>query len=211
MKFTREEYLERGANFPKEDGYVCLGGGVSDDLKDFHPDEIYSRATNKQPLSSGWTGGSVGHPYYVKEETFNKKFPMKRRYKYQIKIHGPEHGKLVQETLFARGFVWNGDGSQELKQAFKQAFQQGRVGEIVISHEDTLLYGSFESEFGGDAETITLDDVFKLDLRKKITSVLVKLNCDYNAVVTKETIKVGCQEFPISIIKDLAEAYEKLG
>ena len=38
----------------------------------------------------------------------------------------------------------------------------------------------------------------------------VKLNSDYTATVTKETIKVGCQTFPVSILKDLQKALESL-
>lgn len=44
----------------------------------------------------------------------------------------------------------------------------------------------------------------------KPTSIAVKLNDSYEAVVTKDSIKVGCQTFPISILKELNEAAAKL-
>ena len=38
----------------------------------------------------------------------------------------------------------------------------------------------------------------------------LKLNASYTAIVTKETIKVGCQTFPITILKQLQELHNKL-
>ncbi len=38
----------------------------------------------------------------------------------------------------------------------------------------------------------------------------VRLNSKYDAVVTKDTVTVGCQTFPISILDKLVEAREKL-
>jgi len=42
------------------------------------------------------------------------------------------------------------------------------------------------------------------------TEETVKLNNSYSAVVTKKTIKVGCQEFPVEILKELQIALESL-
>lgn len=39
---------------------------------------------------------------------------------------------------------------------------------------------------------------------------IVKLNDNYQAVVSKDTIKVGCQTFPVSILDELKEAHKKL-
>jgi hypothetical protein len=41
-------------------------------------------------------------------------------------------------------------------------------------------------------------------------SIKVQLNSEYVATVTKTEIKVGCQTFPVSIIKDLSRAYNDL-
>jgi hypothetical protein len=41
-------------------------------------------------------------------------------------------------------------------------------------------------------------------------SINVQLNSEYVATVTKTEIKVGCQTFPVSIIKDLSRAYNDL-
>ncbi len=60
---------------------------------------------------------------------------------------------------------------------------------------------------------INFDDLHKFDdFVKKLdnTEALVILNKEYTAVVTATDIKVGCQTFPISIIKDLQAALDKV-
>lgn len=42
------------------------------------------------------------------------------------------------------------------------------------------------------------------------TEVTVKLNDSYSAVVSKDTVKVGCQTFPIDILKKLQTAADSL-
>lgn len=42
------------------------------------------------------------------------------------------------------------------------------------------------------------------------TQVEVKLNSKYTAIVTKTRIKVGCQTFPVSKIKELTDALNSL-
>ena len=48
------------------------------------------------------------------------------------------------------------------------------------------------------------------DIYQKPEHVEVKLNSQYNAIVTSDTIQVGCQKFPISILKDLQDAHKSL-
>jgi hypothetical protein len=48
------------------------------------------------------------------------------------------------------------------------------------------------------------------DIYQKPTSVSVKLNNQYDAIVTSDTIQVGCQKFPISILKSLQDAHKSL-
>ena len=56
------------------------------------------------------------------------------------------------------------------------------------------------------------EDVDKMvrDLFVTKKSVTVKLNDEYNAVVSNETVIVGCQTFPISKLLELVEVYKKL-
>lgn len=41
-------------------------------------------------------------------------------------------------------------------------------------------------------------------------SVSIKLNDKYEALVTEDTITVGCQEFPISILEELVKAHKSI-
>lgn len=43
-----------------------------------------------------------------------------------------------------------------------------------------------------------------------VDNVKVKLNDDYDAIVSKDTIEVGCQTFPISILDELVEARKQI-
>lgn len=49
-----------------------------------------------------------------------------------------------------------------------------------------------------------------LALFDKPKSVEVKLNDNHTAIVSADTVKVGCQTFPASIISELAEAHNKV-
>jgi hypothetical protein len=41
-------------------------------------------------------------------------------------------------------------------------------------------------------------------------SIEIQLNDSYTAVVSKDTVKVGCQEFPVSKLKELIEAHSSI-
>ena len=53
---------------------------------------------------------------------------------------------------------------------------------------------------------------FLIELEKNLTpeEYKVKLKDNYIAIVSKDHIKVGCQTFPVSNIKDLQVAYNKI-
>jgi hypothetical protein len=44
----------------------------------------------------------------------------------------------------------------------------------------------------------------------KPREVIVKLNKSYDAIITKDEIKVGCQTFPITVLKEMQEALDGL-
>jgi hypothetical protein len=46
---------------------------------------------------------------------------------------------------------------------------------------------------------------------EKSADIKVKLNSKYDAIVSKDSIVVGCQIFPISILDDLVKAKDELG
>ena len=87
------------------------------------------------------------------------------------------------------------------------------------SFEDEINWGSEHYKFGGDKiirnstniNVLSLDEfALKMMGLGKPTSYKVKLNDNHEAVVTKDSIKVGCQTFPHSIVEELKAAIEKL-
>jgi len=87
------------------------------------------------------------------------------------------------------------------------------------SFEDEMKIGATHYRFVGkkiirnDVNTNVLSlDEFALKMMGlgKPTSYKVKLNDNHEAVVTKDSIKVGCQTFPHSVVEELKAAIEKL-
>ena len=56
---------------------------------------------------------------------------------------------------------------------------------------------------------ISFKEIGNLDVHINL-KVEVVLNSDYTAVVTKDTITVGCQKFPIAVLQKLLEAQLKV-
>jgi len=62
-----------------------------------------------------------------------------------------------------------------------------------------------------DRKEFSLAEVSNLkDYLKNGDSVEVVLNDSYTAIVSKDTVKVGCQTFPITVLKALVAAHKKL-
>jgi hypothetical protein len=87
------------------------------------------------------------------------------------------------------------------------------------SFEDEMNWGSQHYRFVGDKiirndaniNVLSLDEfALKMMGLGKPTSYKVKLNDNHEAVVTKDSIKVGCQTFPHSVVEELKAAIEKL-
>jgi hypothetical protein len=58
-------------------------------------------------------------------------------------------------------------------------------------------------------KVISFKEIGKLEELLNL-KVEVKLNNTYTAIVTEDTIAVGCQKFPISILNDLMKAHHKI-
>lgn len=52
------------------------------------------------------------------------------------------------------------------------------------------------------------DDFFKAAIDMVARPIEVKLNNQYTAKITKDTVEVGCQKFPISVIKEVLRTWE---
>jgi hypothetical protein len=77
-------------------------------------------------------------------------------------------------------------------------------------HASTLVYDALKTSpyvvalYGGGV-TVPYEQCKLLP-----TQVTVKLNDKYSAVVTNQTITVGCQTFPVSIVEELTKAINSL-
>lgn len=69
-----------------------------------------------------------------------------------------------------------------------------------ITHADSENY--FQKHIYTES---TLDDLFE-----KIEPIKVKLNSQYTAVVYKDKIVVGCQEFTMEVFEELKKAVDKV-
>lgn len=75
-----------------------------------------------------------------------------------------------------------------------------------------VIFSNRDEQIGGNTipyahhKTIDFNQLFSIFLPKTET---VKLNDSYIAEVTKDSVKVGCQTFPISIIDALVAARNK--
>lgn len=71
---------------------------------------------------------------------------------------------------------------------------------------------SITGRVGPSEINIKFADIGKLDeiIKKHKAPVEVKLNESYTAIVSKDTIKVGCQTFKIGILTSLLAAHKKV-
>ena len=77
---------------------------------------------------------------------------------------------------------------------------------IIIDGND--IYGS-QGDIVRQLKTLTVIEFADIPKLFKANTVSVKLNDEYDAIVSADEIKVGCRTFPISIIDKLVEAKEK--
>ena len=74
--------------------------------------------------------------------------------------------------------------------------------------------GSRDREYGenqvlGGRKVLALDSLYQEPFMEP-QEIKVVLNIQYTATVTKDGVKVGCQEFPLEIIEDLKKAKDEL-
>ena len=81
---------------------------------------------------------------------------------------------------------------------------------------NVLYFNKGEDYFGGWTEIATQSLKYKQVTLAQLVEMLtpeeikVELNSEYTAIVTKEGVKVGCQSFPTSKIRELAKALDEV-
>jgi hypothetical protein len=122
----------------------------------------------------------------------------------------PIISEAVQKLLFQAGYKWGGrwGGSNPTtvgnnNQGALFAYESGK-----ITYADEQ-YGR-QNDQHGPLVDLTKEPIIKLIELLEITPVRVKLNSAYTAEVSedKKTVKVGCQTFDSTKIKELAKLLE---
>ncbi len=124
--------------------------------------------------------------------------------KFVIKIHSQEHSKVVQTRLFELGFRWHGYFGQKFASEPVNFYKEA-AAILASAKTNELEYSPFDwyQKNFPDYKVFTTDDLFSIE---KEVVVKVKLNSDYEAIVSKAGIVVGCQTFPLEIVEKLVAA-----
>ena len=117
----------------------------------------------------------------------------------KLLLTNPRLNKIVQLMAFEYGYKWSGYAPKE----------------VLFLKEKNYLFdsGSKNIYYNGGEEGYTLvtgnlQEIY--DFFEYHSNVKVVLNKELTAIVSKDKITVGCQEFDISIIDKLVEARDKL-
>jgi len=194
----RNYWLERGKNGAKLEGYICIGCGdkrnnLKDQLDVESIDLWLSLGDDFAPYNHGDTEDVL---YYLTEQKFNELFPEKENMNYYIKPLNSEHSRAIQSRLFELGYEW--------------CFS-GKTIENYGSNPISLIVNKMEMQNTTVREAwkeITFDDLYKEGFA--FVPIEVKLNSQYTAIVHKDKIKVGCQEFSMEVFEELKKAVDEV-
>jgi len=114
-------------------------------------------------------------------------------------------GSLIGKKI--RSKYWYCDSPTITSITTYKLLEESKRSANVISHHRKVKK-DFIILVSGTLNVPMTDDITIVP--DKPTEYDVKLNSEYTAKVTKDTIEVGCQTFPVSILKDLREAHNKL-
>ena len=129
--------------------------------------------------------------------------------KYQIRSKSKQHYEAILTALFALGFNFE-ENIQTVAQINERGWGFKSYPVILIGNRGSnikRLCGGTGTSSWSEFQNITLDDFLALP---EPVIIYVVLNNSYTAEVSKQSVKVGCQEFPLSVIPQLMEAYNKV-
>lgn len=116
---------------------------------------------------------------------------------FKIKIINNEIGKGIQKKLFKLGYKWAGNTTDVIDLR----------DDVRIRTQGNWLYQCpIKDDNYKDIPYISIEELFAMEK----LFIEVKLNNKYTAKVFEDNIQVGCQTFPISIVKELNEAVNRL-
>lgn len=119
--------------------------------------------------------------------------------KFQFRSDNHKINEIVIDTLIENGFK---AGDMDIGRDV--ILRTVNNGGYVHIHQDTgvIYFGAIEPK----REVYSIEEALKI----KASTRRVKLNDSYQATVSKTEIKVGCQTFPVSVLKELMKAVEEL-
>lgn len=123
--------------------------------------------------------------------------------KCHFEINNPAHSTAIQLRLFELGYLWVNDSVGGVAFTGSGSLQI-RTDDKKITHMPNREWGSENGH-----HRLTLDDLYAPPFTKP-ESIIVPLNDLYSAEVTKESLIVGCQKFPASVIDALVEAHKQV-
>ena len=77
---------------------------------------------------------------------------------------------------------------------------------FVGVRDNTLIFYMAKSEMAFSRICITTSELWRIFVEERRPAKRVRLNESYTAEITANKIKVGCTEFPVSVLEDLRKA-----
>lgn len=123
----------------------------------------------------------------------------------QIHLTSESQAFAVFTYLKEQGFKFDLEKGSDIKEL--ASIYLCNYPNILIFPRAKKVSGNFNAQ--PMYQIITLDQLFDGRFEKP-TSIMVKLNDKYNAVVSATSVVVGCQTFPLSVIDELVEARDTI-
>ena len=196
----RNYWLERGKKGWERSGYTCIGeGNAKNPLKyQLKIEENHIWMDHNNEFNNCNCGNVEGVFYYLTEQKFNELFPENKNMNRKFRIKSEAHSRAIQKRLFELGHAWASDGKTPSNLNMPFLFAEYAVKDIT--HADNENYFQYH-----EYTESTLDDLFE-----EVKPIKVKLNSQYTAVVYKDKIVVGCQEFTMEVFEELKKAVDKV-
>ena len=122
---------------------------------------------------------------------------------YQIQVKNPTAREMILRVLYQYGYSRRKRGGQKLEEILKdETFDWSFI--IVFPLEKH--FSGNDGEFGGH-KIVTFEEL--LDLLNADKGIVVKLNDEYSATVTKDGVKTNIGDFPLEAIDQLAALKEE--
>lgn len=121
-----------------------------------------------------------------------------------FKVLGIEDGHEFTTTYF--GYESESDKDDVEPLAKEGDFKA--VTRVVLALFAVIEGKDIEIEVPKEIITVKIQNT-KVSIPKFVKPIEVKLNDNYTATITKDLVKVDCQEFPIRVVKKVVEEWNK--